>query len=215
MVEIRWIQMFLFVILLLQFTAVTGQFSSIAVRDEDEVTLSCGNVRDDQDQCDSSSWLFTTTSNTIELIHLGKISESTKSKPDRLSVTENCSLVIKKVTVEDAGRYSCRQFDRSGRQQRPDTQVHLSVVTMTEYEDEDNVTLSCSVWTNGPCKHTVKWLYEGKNVDKDMETSQSPCLATVAFTTLHHLIYYKFFKCEVTDHHGGKPQQFTFSPQSS
>ncbi|XP_050927645.1 uncharacterized protein LOC108887483 [Lates calcarifer] len=210
----RWIEVSLFLKLLLHLTAVIGQHSSsFVVRVGDEATLSCENVRDDQDQCDRTDWMFSDTVNTVELVRFGQISENIKSKSDRLSVTENCSLVIKKVTAEDVGRYICRQFDRSGRRQGSDTDVYLSVVTMTEYEDEDNVTLSCSVWTHGPCKHTVKWLYEGKDVDKDMETSQSPCLATVEFTTLHHLIYYKFFKCEVTD--GNNRQQFTFSSQSS
>lgn len=48
-----------------------------------------------------------------------------KSKSDRLSVTGNCSLGIKKVTEEDAGRYTCRQ-------QALDFFVLLSVVT-SEY----------------------------------------------------------------------------------
>ncbi|KAJ4918903.1 hypothetical protein JOQ06_027761 [Pogonophryne albipinna] len=38
------------------------------------------------------------------------------------------SLVIKKVTEEDAGQYNCRQI-RSGQQEGPDSPVYLSVVT--------------------------------------------------------------------------------------
>ncbi|GLD70957.1 uncharacterized protein AKAME5_002227700, partial [Lates japonicus] len=135
-------------------------------RDEDEVTLSSENVRDDQDQCDGTTWIFTGSGNTavVTLFELGKIHEAGQSKSDRLSVTENCSLVIKKVTDEDVGRYTCSQFDRSGQHQGPDADVYLSVVTMTEQKNRDQVTLNCSVWTHDHCRHTVKWMYEGKDV---------------------------------------------------
>ena len=47
---------------------------------------------------------------TVALIELGQIHRDAAAQSDRLSVTANCSLVIKKVTHEDAGRYTCRQF---------------------------------------------------------------------------------------------------------
>ncbi|XP_050927627.1 uncharacterized protein LOC108887506 isoform X2 [Lates calcarifer] len=198
----------------------TGQYSSIfTVRDEDEATLSCENVIDDQDQCDRTDWIFIGSgSRTVTLFEHGKIHEAAKSKSDRLSVTENCSLVIKKVTVKDVGRYICRQFDRSGQQQDPDALVELSVVTMTEHEDRDQVTLYCSVWTYDHCIHTVKWLYEGKDVatdHRDVRTSSSFCRASVTFLTSHYIYKStsKLFSCEVTDGYNG--QQFTFSLQSS
>ncbi|XP_050927624.1 uncharacterized protein LOC127142636 [Lates calcarifer] len=199
----------------------TGQYSSIfTVRDEDEATLSCENVRDDQDQCDRTTWIFigSGSRSTVTLFEHGKIHEEATSKSDRLSLTENCSLVIKKVTVEDVGRYICRQFYRSGRRQGPDAQVELSVVTMTEHEDRDQVTLYCSVRTYDHCIHTVKWLYEGKDVatdDKGLWTSSSSCRASVTFLTSHYIYKStsKLFSCEVTD--GNNRQQFTFSLQSS
>ncbi|KAK2855927.1 hypothetical protein Q5P01_004662 [Channa striata] len=66
---------------------------------------------------------------TVMLVRHGQIEKTqiSKSKSDRLNVTEKCSLVIKKVTEEDVGRYSCRQFDKSGRKQGSDSEVHLSV----------------------------------------------------------------------------------------
>ncbi|XP_050927617.1 uncharacterized protein LOC108887474 [Lates calcarifer] len=202
--------------------AVTGQFSSsIAVRVGADVTLSCENVRDDQDQCDRTDWFVTVSQHAVQLVSHGKIHEEAKSQSDRLSLTENCSLVIKKVTVEDVGRYICRQFDRSGRQQGPDALIVLSVVSMTEHEDRDQVTLYCSVWTHVLCIHTVKWLYEGKDVNggnKDLETSQSGCSVTVTFPTSHLKLkskYQELFQCQVTDLYSRKVQLFTFSPQSS
>ncbi|XP_067428769.1 uncharacterized protein [Thunnus thynnus] len=221
MVEFRRIQM-LFLILVLQFSAaITGQHSSLTVRDGDEVTLSCENVLKNQDKCDSTTWLFVGLRSTaaVELIKLGQIGEEAKAKSDRLSVTVNCSLVIKKVTVEDVGLYTCRQL-KSGQQQGQDSQVDLSVVTMTEYKNNDEVMLSCSVSTHDECRHTVKWVYQGKDVDKDdkdLKTSQSTCSVTVSFLTSHFICTsnHELLKCEVTDPNSGKVQLYNFSPQLS
>ncbi|XP_067428003.1 uncharacterized protein [Thunnus thynnus] len=176
----------------------------------------------DQDKCDSTTWLFSGLRSTAAegLIELGQIGRYVKAKSDRLSVTANCSLVIKKVTVEDVGCYTCRQF-KSGQQQGQDSRVYLSVVTMTEHKDTDQVTLSCSVSTYEQCRHTVKWVYEGNYWDvntQHMKESQSSCFATVMFTTSHLAEtskYSELFKCNVTDIHTGKVQQFAFSPQST
>ncbi|KAI3363864.1 hypothetical protein L3Q82_001466 [Scortum barcoo] len=70
------------------------------------------------------------------------------------------------------------------------------------------------------CRHTVKWLYEGKDVDKDnkdLQTSQTGCYTTVSFLTSHHIYTSRLnlFTCEVTDGHTGKVQLFPFSLQSS
>ncbi|XP_073348529.1 uncharacterized protein [Pagrus major] len=222
MVEFRWIKMSLFLMLVLHFkAAVTGQpVSSVTVRVKDNATLPCNNVMDGQNNCDSTTWLFSGSSSTsvVVLVDLGRIDENAKAKSDRLSVTENCSLVIKNVTVEDVGRYDCQQY-KSHIHQVPDSVVYLSAVSMTEHRDTDVVTLSCSVSTYGRCKHTVKWLYEGKEVDKDKEgvtTSQSSCSASVRVLTSHHIYEsgFKFLKCSVTD--GNKEQQlFPFRLQSS
>ncbi|XP_040920995.1 uncharacterized protein LOC121200029 [Toxotes jaculatrix] len=201
--------------------AVIVQFSSVTVRDGGDVTLSCENLFDDQDECNSPDWTFRRSTNTAELVKRGQIGEEAKSKSDRLSVTENCSLVIEKVRGEDVGRYDCQQFDESGRQQGPVSVVLLSVVTMTGRKDDDKVTLSCSESTHDRCRHTVKWLYESKTVDKgnkDIETqSQSVCSATVTFPSsyLKKPKYDELFKCEVTDGYSKEVKLFTFSPQSS
>ncbi|XP_049445754.1 uncharacterized protein LOC125896872 isoform X16 [Epinephelus fuscoguttatus] len=211
MAEFRWIIMSLFLMLLFKFTAAaTEKYSLVG----DEVTLSCENVTHDQDNCDSATWLFSDGGNTVPLFKHGKIDREAEAKSDRLSVTANCSLVIKKVTREDVGRYSCRQF-RSGRQVS-DSQVHLSVVDMTEHKNSDRVILYCSVRTYGQCPHTVKWLYEGNQ--NDLDTLQGTCSASVTFTTSDYnqkLKYSELLKCEVTDGHTEEVHQFTFSPPQS
>ncbi|XP_045917387.1 uncharacterized protein LOC123978262 [Micropterus dolomieu] len=215
----KWISLFLPAVL--QFTAAAEKLPlSFTVRVGDEVTLPCENVIDGQQECEYTRWIFIDSGNTttVRLAKLGQIIENAKSKSDRLSVTENCSLVIKKVTVEDVGRYDCQQFI-SGKQ-ISDSQVHLSVIIMTERKVADKVTLWCSVLKyEQSCSHTVKWLYEGKDVDKDnkdMKTSQSVCYAAVSFLDSHFSYKSKSnLKCEVTDGYSGKVQLFTFSPQSS
>ncbi|KAL7388554.1 hypothetical protein ABVT39_016126 [Epinephelus coioides] len=170
----------------------------------------------DQDNCDSATWLFSDRGNTVPLFEHGKIHREAEAKSDRLSVTANCSLVIKKVTREDVGRYTCRQF-RSGRQVS-DSQVDVSVVDMIEQKDTDEVTLNCSVRTYRQCPHTVKWLFQGQDVDKDnkdIKTSQSLCSASVTFLTSLYIYTsrYKLFTCAVTD--GDRVQVFPFRSQSS
>ncbi|KAL7388462.1 hypothetical protein ABVT39_014366 [Epinephelus coioides] len=216
MAEFRGIKMSLFLILMLQFTATGQLFRSLTFRVGNDVTLSCENVIDDQNNCDSTIWLFSESRSTraVVLVNLGKIVEEAKS--DRLSFTENCSLVIKKVTDEDVGRYGCRQF-RSGRQGQ-DAVVHLSVVDMTEQKDTDEVTLTCSVRTYRQCPHTVKWLFQGQDVDKDnkdIKTSQSLCSVSVTFLTSLYIYTsrYKLFTCAVTD--GDRVQVFPLRSQSS
>ncbi|XP_078030129.1 uncharacterized protein LOC144466547 isoform X3 [Epinephelus lanceolatus] len=218
--EFRWINKTLFLILVLQFTAVTGQTPlSFSVRFGDEVTLPCGNVINNQDKCSSTSWLSSHSSGYTaeELISHGQISNNViaKAKSSRLSVTADCSLVIKKVTREDVGRYTCRQFDESGQQQGLDAHVFLSVINMTEHKNSDMVILYCSVLAYEGCEHTVKWLYEGNK--SDVEISLHTCSASVLFTP--HLNqkskYYESLKCNVTDKKNGETLLCDVGPQSS
>ncbi|TDH00719.1 hypothetical protein EPR50_G00191390 [Perca flavescens] len=228
MEEFKWIKMSLFLIPLLHFTAAANRqfLLSSTVRDGDEVTLSCENVRDDQNNCDGTVWTFSDLNSTVELVILGQIVEEAKAKSDRLSVRENCSLVIKNVTEEDAGRYFCQQYNKTGQQQGPDSQVYLSVVTMTEEKNDDIVMLNCSVSTYERCKHTVKWLYEGKDEAKDhpnIETLQRGCYTTVKWQdpvdSVDPGLIYKprsnLLKCEVTDGYTKEVQLFPFIPPHS
>ncbi|XP_047430082.1 uncharacterized protein LOC124999278 isoform X7 [Mugil cephalus] len=209
--EFKWIKLLSLMILMLQFTAATGQHTYDTVRVGHDVTLSCENVIDGQKNCDSTTWLFygLRDRSLVDLVEHGQI----KSKPDRLRVTTNCSLVIKKVTDDDVGLYTCRQFIPG--QQEADFQVYLSVITMTERED-NKVVLFCTVLDYDACRYKVEWLYEGKEEISDIEISSPSCSATVTFTSSHlNQRIYELLKCKVTNGYTKKVQLFTFSPQSS
>ncbi|XP_039874538.1 uncharacterized protein LOC120725573 [Simochromis diagramma] len=219
--EFRWIQMFLCRMLMIQI-AVSVNETSMFMKVGDDVILPCLNVIDEQNNCDGTTWTFASPSKpTVELITLGQISEKVKTKSDRLSVTVNGSLLIKKLTVEDVGLYSCQQY-KLGKTRAEDTLVHqslvdLSVITLTEHKDIENVTLSCSVVRNGQCHHTLKWLLKGQDVDKENKEiviSQTHCSTTVSVMKYNYLYSSRdeILKCEVTDTETGRVQVFSSQP---
>lgn len=78
------------------------------VRDGDDVTLTCSAGRDSHVGCKSVTWISGDSTNAVTLFEHGKIHKDAGSKSERLDLTEDCSLVLKKITAEDEGRYSCR-----------------------------------------------------------------------------------------------------------
>lgn len=66
--------------------------------------MPCGNDPMTPHSCEHLTWLRAKNSNTSDLFKRGQ------TKPNRLSLTENCALVIKNVTVEDAASYTCRRL---------------------------------------------------------------------------------------------------------
>ncbi|XP_028253547.1 uncharacterized protein LOC114428935 [Parambassis ranga] len=210
MVQSGHIQMCVFWILLLQFAAAVSSRTSsyFTVRVGDDVTLPCENVIKPQPSCGSTTWLYSTRkrSETEELVTLGKICESPKS--DRLSLTADCSLLIERVTDEDAGLYTCRQFT-SGRQQGSDHVVHLSVIDITERTHTDKVTLTCSVLTFGDCRHTVEWLIQST---RNTKISPSTCQSSVSFDSDRKD---ESFTCKVTDNNNNNVLLCSSKPLTS
>ncbi|CAI5684460.1 unnamed protein product [Oreochromis niloticus] len=223
--EFRWIQMFSCLMLMIQIEVSVNE-TSIFMKVGDDVTLPCLNLIDQQNNCDGTTWTFASRNKptTIELITLGQIGEKAKTKSDRLSVTANCSLLIKKLTVEDVGFYSCQQYKVKETPSKHtlvrQSFVDLSVITFTEHKNIDKGILNCSVLTHGECHHTVMWQIKGKDVDKEdneIVTSQTVCSTTVSIPESHFLYSsrYNILACEVTDSKIGKVQLFTFTSQPS
>ncbi|XP_035986385.1 uncharacterized protein LOC118559875 [Fundulus heteroclitus] len=218
MEESRWRKMFVFFLLLLQIPGAESRDLSLyfTIRAGDDVTLPCENVPHGYSDCSSTSWLHSKSGQAaVELVELGQVKDG---RSDRLSVSADCSLVLKKVTAEDVGLYSCRQFI-SGTQSGPDAEVHLSLVNLREDQNQNMVTLTCSVSTYGQCKNRVRWLYNNKNVDKDnrdVTESSSSCSAAVSFQTSHYIYPSRFnlFSCEVKTE-DDKLLTFTFGSRPS
>uniref|UniRef100_A0A3P9Q0F0 Ig-like domain-containing protein n=1 Tax=Poecilia reticulata TaxID=8081 RepID=A0A3P9Q0F0_POERE len=212
-------------------------FMPLAVRAGDDVTLSCENVADGHRNCNTTNWTYSHSrqSAAVTLVEHGKIKDG---RSDRLSVSANCSLVLKKVTSEDVGKYTCKQL-RSGRHSGPDHSGSINIMapkpeaakltpsfscypsSVTEHEEQHRRTLRCSVSTYERCKHRVKWLHMGISLDKenrDIKESSTSCSAAVTFKSSLYVNQSSLnsFKCEVkSEDEGEELKLFTFSSHSS
>ncbi|XP_016533350.1 uncharacterized protein LOC103146745 [Poecilia formosa] len=216
MLSFQRISMSLF--LILQITAAAGQQrTSFTVKTGDGVTLPCRNKGQEKPNCDRITWTFSQPGNrTVSWFEGGRFTEEANAKSGRLSVTADCSLVMKNVREEDFGEYYCRQIPTTSLNLA--MKVDLSVVTMNEQRNNGKVTFTCSVSKDTVCRHIVVWLYEGKEkISPDVNVSGS-CSAAVTIPTSHlhqDSKFYELLKCKVQDAYNKKDLLFTFSHQSS
>ncbi|XP_052416696.1 obscurin-like [Carassius gibelio] len=112
-----------------------------------DVRLSCNNALSG---CTSTFWIYSRPSGTVELI-VGGIKKNNTERHERLSLGSDCSLNIKKVTKEDRGHYTCRQYVNE-QQQGADAQVYLHVLhvssssSQSEIRSGRSLTLSCQLY---------------------------------------------------------------------
>uniref|UniRef100_A0A667YRS7 Immunoglobulin domain-containing protein n=1 Tax=Myripristis murdjan TaxID=586833 RepID=A0A667YRS7_9TELE len=136
--------------------------TSFYVRDGAEVSLPCGSLIPSQDKCQYTTWNVHHVKkiSAEELVAHGKISpnEFAQANAARLSVTADCSLVIKKVTAEDAGRYFCQQF-KSGQRQGSDAVVYLRLTSplCPQVRKTENV-MSCLKYLNDDLRNNRNFL---------------------------------------------------------
>ncbi|XP_025760262.1 uncharacterized protein LOC109200537 [Oreochromis niloticus] len=164
MAAFTWIQMSSLLTLMLQFKGTTEQHQTVTAGRGHDVTLPCKNAIQGQHNCGSTDWIFSDSSSSVSLFNLGQNKEA-KPKSDRLSLSADCSLVIKNVTYQDVGHYTCRQFKtRGGSQEGPDFMIHLSVINKPATTKSTTVTSTTK--TSSTTKSTTSTTSE--------ETSNNP-----------------------------------------
>ncbi|RVE55903.1 hypothetical protein OJAV_G00230910 [Oryzias javanicus] len=130
----------LLVMLMLQVKGIQGQTEHLYKTLGEDVILSC-NVSFSTDKCSSVSWRHNRIANpATELVSGGQVKQGSAGA-SRLSLSRNCSLLIRNITAEDAGVYTCRH----------ETQAKLKVflntlgITSSSPDNDGSVILQCSL----------------------------------------------------------------------
>ncbi|XP_054879945.1 fibroblast growth factor receptor 2-like [Poeciliopsis prolifica] len=111
----------------------------------DEVVLPCDGPS--SSSCRSVIWLYNdiVDSSTKPKVTNGNINQKSVNAA-RLSLDTKCSLIIKSIIPEDAGRYTCR-----GKGSK-DSLVHLNILSISpsppagDATKDENINLQCSLW---------------------------------------------------------------------
>ncbi|XP_051722802.1 uncharacterized protein LOC127497988 isoform X2 [Ctenopharyngodon idella] len=176
----------------------------------ENVRLPCNNAFPG---CTSTTWNYNRHSETVELIAGGKKKNNIERR-ERLSVGSDCSLNIKKVTQEDYGLYTCRQYVNG--KQGTDARVYLhflhvsSSSSQTEIRPGSSVTLSCQLYYERvSCDTLVRtdgieliWVNQaGVSVMTDsryqISFSSTHCISTLTTTLLNEDLN-REWRCQVT-----------------
>ncbi|XP_059395788.1 uncharacterized protein LOC132127736, partial [Carassius carassius] len=176
-----------------------GDVTQVFFSSGEDVHLSCNDALSD---CTTTTWLYSRPSETVELITLG-IKWTDTERHERLSLGSDCSLNIKKLTKEDCGHYTCRQYV-NGQQQGADAQVFLHVLhvssssSQSEIRSGRSLTLSCQLYyyDRVSCDTSVRsegldliWVNQaGVNLQTDsrfqISFSSEQCLISLTTTLL-------------------------------
>ncbi|XP_077066690.1 uncharacterized protein LOC143720771 [Siphateles boraxobius] len=175
----------------------------------ENVRLPCINRLSD---CTSTTWIYSRHSEIVELIAGGKKKNDIERR-ERLSLGSDCSLNIKKVTREDYGLYSCRQFVNG--QQGTDAPVYLHVLRISSSSSQTeirsgSVSLSCQLYLYGvSCDVLVRseglqliWVNQaGVNLLTDSRYQilffSTHCISTLT-TTLLNEDHNREWRCQLT-----------------
>ncbi|XP_056437756.1 uncharacterized protein LOC130374816 isoform X5 [Gadus chalcogrammus] len=126
----------------------SSDYGRTEFRAGDCVSLSCGA----QSDCSIITWLFSyNNGTTVELVVGGKV--KSEDKKERLHVTKECSLEVKKMRKEDEGHYTCREYPSPRRQ--VDHALH-EVKLMTSTNRPTPTTVKANTSTSKPTTTPVK-----------------------------------------------------------
>lgn len=72
--------------------------------------LPCGAASTPSSTCSGTTWYFRRAGRSTTLVESGKVVKRS-ARSSRMSVDQNCSLVLTHISAEDAGLYHCSQED--------------------------------------------------------------------------------------------------------
>ncbi|XP_048032578.1 diverse immunoglobulin domain-containing protein 2.1 isoform X3 [Megalobrama amblycephala] len=179
--------------------------------DGENINLPCNN---DHTYCTSTSWGYRKESSEAVVLFEKGIKKNDIKRRERLSLGSDCSLNIYKVTTEDYGVYTCRQYENTD----TDISVYLHILhvspssTQTEIRPGRSFTLSCQLYIHYgyPCynffiKEGIELVWVNKagedlQSDSRYQISSSPhhCISTLTTTLLHEDDNTEW-TCQVTD----------------
>ena len=141
----------------------------------DSVTLQC-NVIKIYPKCSSVTWIYARDrSGTIELVGKGSLTQDlSESKASRLSLQPDCFLNISNITVGDAGRYVCQQYDSRGQRHGVEENTDLFVLSGITQED----VLTCSAHSyDGACGVvSLRWSDQGTSDQMSQQETPGQCV---------------------------------------
>ncbi|XP_041660869.1 uncharacterized protein LOC121521179 [Cheilinus undulatus] len=205
----------------LQFGVVNSQEKIYRIfQPEQNATLPCGSPSSSGPlQCSDISWLYNRDpSETVMEASSGEVKQ-TSSRADRLSLNSNCSLVIKRVTAEDVGLYTCRR----GGSDCSEVNVYLSVFTVfptltrSDPWSPIEVRLECSLLRYrglSSCQpNSLRWVNETGAVITDGVTESSrdaDCFSDL--NVARQRVYNGKFSCQSANEENNKDIQGDYTP---
>ncbi|XP_067337858.1 uncharacterized protein [Channa argus] len=148
------IKMFLFAVMMIQFTVTAQNTILCSFMVGVGINLPCKNLPDDQQNCDSIRWIYSNTNEEVILFERGQIHNEAAVTDGWIFRTlgTNCSLNIQSVKYQQAGRYTCR-INTPGHGE--DTVYDVSVVNSVTKQATTKPTTVKPVTTKSPASSCI------------------------------------------------------------
>nr|XP_021328000.1 uncharacterized protein LOC108182910 [Danio rerio] len=192
-------------LLLIFWTLSTGVFiageTRVFSRSGETVHLPCRNT-DQHCNTSETTWLNSSYRQTAAVAMFTLGVKQTNS--ERLNLGSDCSLIISRVTTEDAGLYTCQQWS-GNQQQGPDSRVFLHVVAVSSSSSSSSssdigpglsLTLSCRLYSDAGLScddlfrsqhFRLSWVNEAGvdlNTDSRYQISSTGCIISLSTTLI-------------------------------